>query len=81
MAKNRGKVIKRRPEGLLCNSLKETYLHGDTLRPAQNVYFFLWGNYVEFFSYTKAARFTAINIRTRTVNYFPREGGRYIISL
>ena len=41
IAKNRGKVIKRRPEGLLCNSLKETYLHGDMLRPAQNVYFFL----------------------------------------
>ena len=38
MAKNRGKVIKRRPEGLLCNSLKETYLHDDTLRPAQIVY-------------------------------------------
>ena len=31
MAKNRGKVIKSRPEGLLCNSLKETYLHDDTL--------------------------------------------------
>ena len=34
MAKNQGKVIKRRQEGLLCNSLKETYLHDDTLRPA-----------------------------------------------
>ena len=38
MAKNRGKVIKRRPEGLLCNSLKETYLHDETLRLAQIVY-------------------------------------------
>ena len=35
MAKNRGKVIKRRPEGLLCNTLKETYLNEDMLRPAQ----------------------------------------------
>ena len=32
MAKNRGKVIKRRPEGLLRNSLKETYLHDDTFK-------------------------------------------------
>ena len=33
MAKNRGKVIKRL-------SLKETYLHDDTLRPAQIVYYY-----------------------------------------
>ena len=39
MAKNRGKVIKRRLEGLLCNSLKETHLHDDTLRPAQIKFF------------------------------------------
>ena len=38
MAKKRGKVIKRRPEGLLCDSLKETYLHDYTLRPGQIVY-------------------------------------------
>ena len=43
MAKNRGKVIKRRPEGLLCNSLKETYLHDDvfSLYNSNVIYFFL----------------------------------------
>ena len=30
-------MIKRRPEGLLCNSLEDTYLHDDRLRAAQIV--------------------------------------------
>ena len=33
---------------------------------------------MKFLSQAKAARFTAIGVGTRSIDYLPREGGRYV---